>query len=77
MSVRLSDTLIVVAVLLAASWMLAIARDFALPIGLPRNLLIWLAMGLAAASFALSWRDAMRRDKERRERDGTNGPPKK
>ncbi len=77
MSVRLSDTLIVVAVLLAASWLLAIARDVQLPLGLPRNLLIWVAMGTAAASFALSWRDAMRKDRERRERDGTGGPPKK
>ncbi len=77
MSLRLSDALIVVGVLLATSWMLAIARDVQLPLGLPRNLLIWLALGATATSFALSWRDAMRKDRERRERDGTDDPPKK
>jgi hypothetical protein len=74
MSLRISDALIIVAVLLAASWMISIGRNVQLPLGLPRNLLIWLAILATSASFALSWRDAMRKDKERRERDGPKDP---
>jgi hypothetical protein len=64
MSIRVSDALTVVAVLLVASWLVAIARDVRLPLGLPRNVLIWLAILSGAVSFALSWRELNRKSKK-------------
>ena len=64
MSVRVSDALIVVAVLLVASWLIAIARNVQLPLGLPRNLLIWSALLAGAVSFGLSWRELTRKSKK-------------
>jgi uncharacterized membrane protein YedE/YeeE len=63
MSLRVSDALIVVAVLLVASWLIAIARNVQLPLGLPRNLLIWLALLAGGVSFGLSWRELSRKGK--------------
>jgi len=60
-SLRASDALIVVAVLLGASWLIAIARGVQLPLGLPRNLLIWVALASGVISFVLSWRELNRK----------------
>jgi hypothetical protein len=63
-SLRASDALTVAAVLLAASWLIAIARNVQLPLGLPRNVLIWAAILAGILSFALSWRDLARKSKK-------------
>ena len=57
MTLRLPDVLMVMALMLAATWLAAVSFGLQLPLGLPRNLLIWLAIGAATVSFWLSWRE--------------------
>jgi hypothetical protein len=53
---RLPDVLIWLAMGLAVAWLAMVGLGLTLPFGLPRNLLIWLAIAAGAISFWISWR---------------------
>lgn len=72
-NLRLPDVLMIVALILAVAWLATVGFGLRLPLGLPRNLLIWLAIGAAGMSFVMTWRELNRTTRRGAHRDEPPG----